>query len=167
MKNTLAENMRRFGTKNLKEAEFQPLFPAMHDLPIVDWQRNQFDTLNAMYNAYLVTYANEKGEDGSKISPNDLNRKYGAEIRAKLGIDSIRTADIARALIKAGIIELGKTDSDSNNNGYPDEFEGNGSNNASPIKQLWLKWIENLRIQKYSSAYDFKEAIKQKILSID
>ena len=55
-------------------------------------------------------------------------------------------------------------DLDSNNNGYPDEFEGQVSNNASPIKQLWLKWIENLRIQKYSSAYDFKEAIKQKAI---
>lgn len=123
MKNTLAENMRRFNTKNLNENEFQPLFRAMRDLPVVDWQRNQFDTLNAMYNAYLVTYANEKGEAGSKMSPNELYRKYSEEIRVKLGIDSVRTADIARALIKAGLIELGKTDSDSNNNGYPDNTE--------------------------------------------
>jgi hypothetical protein len=31
----------------------------------------------------------------------------------------------------------------------------------------WLKWIENLRIEKYKSPYDFKEAIKQKALTLN
>jgi hypothetical protein len=94
--------------EEIEENEFQPLFKSIRDLPIVDFQRKQFDQLNDLYNAYLVSYANEKGEEGSKMSPNELNRKYGEEIRSKLGVDSIRTADIATALIKAGLIKVNK-----------------------------------------------------------
>lgn len=34
-------------------------------------------------------------------------------------------------------------------------------------KESWLKWIENLNIEKYKSSYDFKEAIKQKALTLN
>lgn len=102
---TITESQAKRIMDILNESEFQPLFKSIRDLPIVDFQRKQFDQLNDLYNAYLVSYANEKGEEGSKMSPNELNRKYGEEIRSKLGVDSIRTADIATALIKAGLIK--------------------------------------------------------------
>ena len=94
--------------EEIEENEFQPLFKSIRDLPIVDFQRKQFDQLNDLYNAYLVKYADSKGDNGSQMSPNELNRKYGEEIRSKLGVDSIRTADIATALIKAGLIKVNK-----------------------------------------------------------
>ena len=94
--------------EGIEENEFQPLFKSIRDLPIVDFQRKQFDQLNDLYNAYLVKYADSKGDNGSQMSPNELNRKYGEEIRSELGVDSIRTADIARALIKAGMIKVDK-----------------------------------------------------------
>lgn len=79
---------------------------ALRDFPIVDWQRKQFDSLNDMYNKYLVNYANSKGDDGGKMAPNALNNKYKAEITSKLGLDtSAAFADIAKALIKAGLIK--------------------------------------------------------------
>ena len=94
--------------EEIEENEFQPLFKSIRDLPIVDFQRKQFDQLNDLYNAYLVKYADSKGDNGSQMSPNELNRKYGEEIRSELGVDSIRTADIATALIKAGLIKVNK-----------------------------------------------------------
>ena len=78
----------------------------LRDLPIVDWQRKQFDGLNDMYNKYLVNYANSKGDEGGKMTPNALNYKYGKEITSALGLDkSAKFADIATALIKAGLIK--------------------------------------------------------------
>lgn len=92
--------------QGMNEDKFQ--FRGLRDLPIVDFQRKQFDQLNAMYFAYLVMYANSKGVDGAKISPNDLHRKYGEEITAKLGLDaSSKFAAIATALLKAGLLKEG------------------------------------------------------------
>jgi len=79
---------------------------ALKDFPIVDWQRKQFDTLNAMYYAYLIDYAKSKGDkDAEKKTVWQLSDKYGKEIMSKLDVKSKDHADIAKALIKAGIIK--------------------------------------------------------------
>jgi len=76
------------------------------DLPIVDWQRKQFDTLNAMYSAYLIDYAKSKGDkDAGKKTVWQLHDKYGKEIMSTLNVKSEKHADIATALIKANVIK--------------------------------------------------------------
>lgn len=123
--------------EEMEENEFQPLFKSIRDLPIVDFQRKQFDQLNDLYNAYLVKYADSKGDNGSQMSPNELNRKYGEEIRSELGVDSIRTADIATALIKAGLIKVNKgVEGEEMEEGKKEYYNDAESDDAAHINAL-------------------------------
>jgi len=100
-KKEAVEKVLQILSESLDEAKY-----ALKDFPIVDWQRKQFDTLNAMYYAYLIDYAKSKGDkDAGKKTVWQLSDKYGEEIKSKLDVKSKDHADIARALIKAGIIK--------------------------------------------------------------
>ena len=37
---------------------------------------------------------------------------------------------------------------------------------ANDVVEVLLQWVNKVDVNKYKSAYDFKEAVKQKILSL-
>ena len=37
---------------------------------------------------------------------------------------------------------------------------------ANDVVEILLQWVNKVDVNKYKSAYDFKEAVKQKILSL-
>jgi hypothetical protein len=132
----------------------------IHDLPLVDWQRKQFDKLNDVYVAYINDYAKSKGDkDAGKKTIWQLHDKYGKEITDKLGISSSsKHADIATALIKAGIIK---------------ESVNEPIDEGSTISVPKLSDIDHTRIIKWmsnqfdSNTWDMKKSGKGFEISID